>query len=53
MEQAVVHRSAMLQKWDFMVKTDFMELKPLSDDGELPGQPSFSSWHAWRAALIV
>lgn len=28
------------------VKTDFMELKLLSDDGELPGQLSFSSWHA-------
>lgn len=53
MEQAIVHGFAVLQKWDFMLKRDFMELKLLSGDGELPSQPSFSSWLPSRAALIV
>lgn len=53
MEQAIVHGFAVLQKWDFMLKRDFMELKLLSGDGELPRQPSFSSWLPSRSALIV
>lgn len=44
MEQAIAHGFAVLQNWNFMLKRDFMELKLLSDDGELPSQPSFSSW---------
>lgn len=53
MEQAIVHGFAVLQKWNFMLKRDFMELKLFSDDGELPSQPSFSSWLPSRVALIV
>lgn len=53
MEQVIVHGFAVLQKRDFMLKRDFMELMLLSGDGELPRQPSFSSWLPSRAALIV